>query len=57
MPENWECIEWKARGGYGSQGDNAARDNSAREQIWFSPHCLRTYLFSDLKGEFAMDLS
>jgi len=41
MPESWECIPWKARGGYGSQGDNAARENSGRERIWFSPHCLK----------------
>jgi DNA adenine methylase len=41
MPDSWECFRWKARGGYGSQGDNAARDNSERERIWFSPNCLR----------------
>ena len=41
MPEAWECVEWKAAGGYGSQGDNAARGNSDRERIWFSPACLR----------------
>jgi DNA adenine methylase len=51
MPTSWECIPWKACGGYGSQGDNAARENSSRERIWFSPYCLRTSLFSDLKGE------
>jgi DNA adenine methylase len=51
MPTSWECIPWKARGGYGSQGDNAARKNSTRERIWFSPYCLRNSLFSDLKGE------
>ena len=41
MPDSWECIAWKARGGYGSQGENAARENSGRERIWFSPHCLQ----------------
>ena len=41
MPDSWECVEWKARGGYGSQGNNAARDNAKRERIWFSPHCLK----------------
>jgi hypothetical protein len=41
MPKSWDCVEWKARGGYGSQGDNQARDNSAKERIYFSPHCLR----------------
>ena len=40
MPESWECVEWKARGGYGSQGENQARENSAKERIWFSPHCI-----------------
>jgi hypothetical protein len=42
MP-GWECVEWKARGGYGSQR-KAGRDkneNCRRERIWFSPHCLR----------------
>lgn len=53
MPASWECIPWKARGGYGSQGDNAGRANSSRERIWFSPHCLRTTLFSELDGEIA----
>ena len=41
MPESWECIAWKARGGYGSQGDGSGRENSGRERIWFSRHCLR----------------
>jgi D12 class N6 adenine-specific DNA methyltransferase len=41
MPDSWECIAWKARGGYGSQGNGAGRENAGRERIWFSPHCLR----------------
>jgi site-specific DNA-adenine methylase len=40
MPDAWECIEWKAKGGYGSQGDGNGRENAERERIWFSPHCL-----------------
>jgi site-specific DNA-adenine methylase len=40
MPDSWECIAWKTAGGYGSQGNNRARQNSERERIWFSPHCL-----------------
>lgn len=40
MPESWACVAWKARGGYGSQSDGKGRDNSERERIWFSPHCL-----------------
>ena len=41
MPEEWERVRWKARGGYGSQGSGSGRANSARETIWFSPHCLK----------------
>ena len=40
MPSTWECVEWKAKGGYGNQGDGRGRENAARERIWFSPHCL-----------------
>jgi len=50
MPETWECVAWKARGGYGSQGQNQARENSRKERIWFSPHCLRASLFSSLES-------
>jgi len=39
MPQTWECIAWKAQGGYGSTAEAAT--NSGRERIWFSPHCLR----------------
>ena len=40
MPADWTCYEWKAQGGYGSQGEGRGRDNAKRERIWFSPHCL-----------------
>jgi len=40
MPAGWVAMPWKTRGGYGSQGDGAGRENAAREVIWFSPHCL-----------------
>jgi len=46
MPETWECVPWKARGGYGSQGDGSGRENSAKERIWFSPACLKMELFN-----------
>lgn len=36
----WDVWAWKARGGYGNRGDGEGRKNSARERIWFSPHCL-----------------
>lgn len=41
MPDTWECVAWKARGGYGSQSDGRGRENAARERIWFSPGCLK----------------
>jgi hypothetical protein len=41
MPDSWECVRWKARGGYGSQADGRGRKNSGRERIWFSPHCIK----------------
>lgn len=37
----WTRLEWKAAGGYGTQGNNQARLNAHREVIWFSPHCLQ----------------
>lgn len=40
MPGDWEVFEWKAKGGYASQGD-CNNNNATRERIWFSPHCLR----------------
>ena len=38
MPETWDCVAWKAGGGYGNQRDSNA--NRKRERIWFSPNCL-----------------
>lgn len=40
IPDTWECVAWKAAGGYGSQGNGRGRENAARERIWFSPACL-----------------
>ena len=40
MPATWEKVQWKARGGYGSQGSGKGRDNAHRETIYFSPHCI-----------------
>lgn len=40
MPNSWDCIAWKGRGGYGSQGNGSGRENADRERIWFSPYCL-----------------
>lgn len=38
MPDTWECCAWKANGGYAASAGN--HENSKRERIWFSPHCL-----------------
>jgi hypothetical protein len=38
IPDSWECVEWKAAGGYGRSV--RGRANRERERIWFSPHCL-----------------
>ena len=54
MPESWECVHWKTTGGYGSQGNARGRENSTRECVWFSPHCLRVTLdFDQPKRELA----
>jgi hypothetical protein len=42
MPEGWETLRWKAKGGYGSQSeDGRGRENAERECVWFSPHGLK----------------
>lgn len=37
----WSVLAWKTNGGYGNQSNGAGRENSSRERIWFSPHCLK----------------
>lgn len=44
MPSSWECVAWKAHGGYGSQRKDGENENRHRERIWFSPHCLKAEL-------------
>ncbi len=39
MPPEWECVPWKAGGGYGRSERGKA--NREQERIWFSPQCLR----------------
>jgi DNA adenine methylase len=39
IPDSWECVPWKANGGYGRSARGQA--NRERERIWFSPHCIR----------------
>jgi hypothetical protein len=40
MPDDWECVPWKAKGGYAGQSKQHDNPNAKRERIWFSPHCL-----------------
>ena len=35
FPDDWECYEWKANGGYGT----TVSVNRYKERIFFSPHC------------------
>ncbi len=39
----WDCVAWKAHGGFGQQGKNTdtGKENAKKERIWFSPHCLK----------------
>lgn len=46
MPKSWECVEWKASGGYAAAAGN--HENAHRERIWFSPHCELVELQGDL---------
>lgn len=41
IPSTWECVPWKAVGGYGNQREDGSNTNNTRERIWFSPHCLK----------------
>ncbi len=46
LPDDWEVVEWKARGGFGSQDDDEdgiGRVNSQRERLWFSPACIKPH--------------
>jgi site-specific DNA-adenine methylase len=49
MPKSWECVEWKAAGGYAAAAGN--HENAHRERIWFSPHCQLVELQGDLFTE------
>lgn len=46
MPADWQCVAWKAAGGYASAAGND--ENSHKERIWFSPHCARAEDQADL---------
>lgn len=38
----WDCVAWKANGGYGGQNKTKKNENAGRERIWFSSHCLQS---------------
>ena len=42
MPDSWECVAWKAHGGYSRTERGKA--NRELERIWFSPYCLKAEL-------------
>jgi DNA adenine methylase len=42
MPATWECVAWKAHGGYSRSERGVA--NRERERIWFSKYCLKADL-------------
>ena len=46
MPDSWECVAWKAHGGY-SATRGKSNGNDKRERIWFNKSCLSS------KGLFA----
>lgn len=43
MPDTWECVTWKAHGGYENQNKNKTEEerNRNKERVWFSPNCIR----------------
>lgn len=45
MPAEWECVAWKAAGGYA--GAAGKMENSKRERIWFSPACIKSQLVQE----------
>jgi hypothetical protein len=36
----WTVLEWKRSEGYGGAGNGKAKENSEKERVWFSPHCV-----------------
>ena len=53
MPASWECVAWKANGGYANQrtDQTQGQKNAGRERVWFSPNCLKATLFTMDHGE------
>ncbi len=42
MPVGWDCVPWKAGGGYANL--NEENQNRHRERIWFNRACIKTEL-------------
>jgi DNA adenine methylase len=36
----WRVFSWKSAGGYGGGRGGLGEENSDKERLWFSPHCL-----------------
>jgi len=47
MP-GWDCVAWKAHGGYSNRSESGDNGNKHKERIWFSPHCLNERTLFDL---------
>ena len=41
MPDTWECVEWKAYGGYANLSNSRGKENAHRERLWFSKYCIK----------------
>jgi hypothetical protein len=40
FPPSWRVVPWKAKGGYGNTRKDGVNENSRRERLYLSPHCL-----------------
>ena len=54
FPREWECLHWKATGGYANQGESGSA-NARRERIWFSPNCIKPPSLFDGMDRMATD--
>lgn len=41
FPDNWTAHEWETQGGMANLGDSRGRNNSKKERVWISPHCIK----------------
>ena len=40
LNHGWTVRKWKATGGYGNSAEGQGKENSHREVLYFSPHCI-----------------